>query len=255
MVYCGIRRIENGVVYGYGYAGYDIVEQIIPEAVKYINENTKYEKFVLEGLNGVNLGIDSGLTVEQALDKYQEEKAAYRERIQKEYEEWLASPEGIAEQKRQAEEQAKHDAFVFHSPSEAMLALTEIEPVDLTSAKTTEKEAMRFCKEVMTVILKCEDLHFSDEDRILLQDTLKALGCVETKDASRKFLTSGSRATIGNLLKAKNNIQFPLYCFDQLLSENEDAFNYGKSIMTEGGEKHSWIGEWLQTQEKADKSL
>ena len=100
MVYCGIRRIENGVVYGY--AGYDIVEQIIPEAVKYINENTKYEKFVLEGLNGVNLGIDSGLTVEQALDKYQEEKAAYRERIQKEYEEWLASPEGIAEQKRQA---------------------------------------------------------------------------------------------------------------------------------------------------------
>ena len=254
MVYCSIRRIENGVVYGYGYAGYDIVEQIIPEAVKYLKEN-KYEKFILEDLNGVDLEIDNGLTIEQVLGKYQEEKTAYSRRKQKEYEEWLASPEGIAEQKRQAEEQAKHDAFVFHSTSEAILALTEIKPVDLTSDKTTEKEAMRFCKEVMTVILKCEDLHFSDEDRALLQDTLKTLGCVETKDVSQKFLTLGSRTTIGTLSKLKNNIQLPLSCFDQLLSEDKDTFEFGKSKMTDGGEKYSWIGEWLQTQEKADKSL
>ena len=254
MVYCSIRRIENGVVYGYGYAGYDIVEQIIPEAVKYLKEN-KYEKFILKDLNGVDLEIDKVLTVEQALDKYQKEKVAYSERKQKEYEEWLASPEGIAEQKRKAEEKAKHDAFVFHSTSEAILALTEIKPVDLTSDKTTEKEAMRFCKEVMTVILKCEDLHFSDEDRALLQDTLKTLGCVETKDVSQKFLTLGSQATIGTLLKSKNNIQLPLYCFDQLLSEDKDTFEFGMSKMTEGREKNSWITKWLQTQEKADKSL
>ena len=254
MVYCSIRRIENGVVYGYGYAGYDIVEQIIPEAVKYLKEN-KYEKFILKDLNGVDLEIDNGLTIEQALDKYQKEKVAYSERKQKEYEEWLASPEGIAEQKREAEEKAKHDAFVFHSTSEAILALTEIKPVDLTSDETTEKEAMRFCKEVMTVILKCEDLHFSDEDRALLQDTLKTLGCVETKDVSQKFLTLGSQVTIRTLLKSENNIQIPLVCFNQLLSEDKDTFEFGMSKMTEGREKNSWITKWLQTQEKADKSL
>ena len=254
MVYCSIRRIENGVVYGYGYAGYDIVEQIIPEAVKYLKEN-KYEKFILKDLNGVDLEIDNGLTIEQVLGKYQEEEIAYSRRKQKEYEEWLASPEGIAEQKREAEEKAKHDAFVFHSTSEAILALTEIKPVDLTSDKTTEKEAMRFCKEVMTVILKCEDLHFSDEDRALLQDTLKTLGCVKTKDVSQKFLTLGSQATIRTLLKSENNIQLPLVCFNQLLSEDKDTFEFGMSKMTEGREKNSWIAKWLQTQEKADKSL
>ena len=41
------------------------------------------------------------MTIEQVLGKYQEEKTAYSRRKQKEYEEWLASPEGIAEQKRE----------------------------------------------------------------------------------------------------------------------------------------------------------
>ena len=51
--------------------------------------------------------------------------------------EWEQSPEGQATIKRLRQERAAHEAFVYHHVPEALLALTEIVPVNLKSSQTT----------------------------------------------------------------------------------------------------------------------
>ena len=129
-----------------------------------------------------------------------------------------------------------------------MLALTEIEPANLKSSATSMEDAVRMCKAVMTVILKCEDLHFDDQQRTEFQETLKALGCATFDQADAKFKPLGD-ATIGEIVGKKNDIQFPLSAFTNLIDCSKETFDFGKAKMTDGGEKSSWVGEWLAAQD------
>lgn len=173
----------------------------------------------------------------------------HKKKYEKKHEEYKKSPEYLAQQKIEAEEKAKHDAYVYHSVDEALLALTEIEPSNLKSEKTTKKDAVRFCKEVMTVILKCEDLHFDNKQAKEFQDTLIALSCTNYAQANEKFKPS-KQATIGRLLQQENDIGFPLNVFTNLMDCNSSDFNSNKAIVTEVGIKNSWTGMWLANQER-----
>ena len=223
---------KNGVVKLTGLAGARIPE-IIKEATAYYAENEDIKKIELVGLNGVDLTIDEKTTFESAMDAWQK---GTQENVQK------------AQQKHE-----EHEAFVFHSVDEALLALTELKPCDLSSDKTSQAEALAFCQDLMTILLKCEDLRFNDSQRKEMSDILKTLGATNTKGASEKFV-SGEQS-VGVLMGTKGSIGFPLSALDQLIDTSATTFDIGLAKLTEGGMKYSWIGEWLKTQNKKEKTL
>lgn len=139
----------------------------------------------------------------------------------------------------------------YQSVDEAILALTKIEVADLTSEKTPLKEAIRLCREVLTVVLKCENLQFTDMQIEEFQDYLKMLGCATFLAAADKF-KSGREQTIAQINGKKNNIEFPLCAFTNLIDCGKDTFRYGISKLTDGRrQKCSWADVWLSAQEKA----
>ena len=243
---------KNGVVKLTGLAGARIPE-IIKEATAYYAENEDIKKIELVGLNGVDLTIDEKTTFESAMDAWQKGTQENAKKAQQKHEEWLRSPEGIAETERKQKEHEEHEAFVFHSVDEALLALTELKPCDLSSDKTSQAEALAFCQDLMTILLKCEDLRFNDTQRKEMSDILKTLGATNTKGANEKFV-SGEQS-VGVLMGTKGSIGFPLSALDQLIDTSATTFDIGLAKLTEGGMKYSWIGEWLKTQNKKEKTL
>ncbi len=129
-----------------------------------------------------------------------------------------------------------------------MTALTKIKPADLKSSQTTIEDAITMCKEVMTVILKCQDLKFTEKEREDFGNALKALGCAKVEEASQKFQPLND-ATVGEILNKKNNVQFPVWTFT-ILTDCRESFYYGLAKITDGGRENSDIAVWLNAQEK-----
>ena len=223
------------------------------DALSYVKLAPGIDKMKLVDLNGVDLELNKKATFESVIATWHKEQEELALKKHQEHEEWLNSPEGQQYTQQKEKEKAEHDAFVFHSVDEALLALSDVKPCLLSSPNTSHADAMRFCKEVMEIILKCEDLHFNSEQQAALSATLLLLGARKSEQLNDKFRTS--EGNIGTLMNSKNNIQFPVAVFDQLIETKESTFNFGLSKVTEGGLKNSWIGQWLEAQKEKEKTL
>ena len=139
---------------------------------------------------------------------------------------------------------------MFKDEEELFEALGEVEPCDLRDEKTTTEDAVKFCKGVMTCLARAENL-VPNKDR--LAAALYRLGACEYKKAPAKFLVI-ENATVGMTLEAKNNIQFPLSAFSQLLSAKQSTFIVGWEKVVEGG-KYSWANTWLESQQQKEAGV
>lgn len=133
----------------------------------------------------------------------------------------------------------------YEHVGEVFAALEPIEGVDLTSKDTTVEMALPFCKEVMKVISRCEYLQFKRQDAYKLSEILKAKGACAYKKANPELLSV--KGGVGVLMGLKNNVQFPLSAFTQIVDASYETFTFGMSMLTEGGE-HSWCDIWLKNQ-------
>ena len=220
----------------------------IPEAIDYLNNNAA-ERVTILGLNGIDLTITKGTTVDEAIamfKKLQDEKFAKYEAERKA---WLETPEGKAYLKKQEEEKRQHEEFVYHSTDEAMEALSKVKPVDLVGGTTSMSDAIEFSREVLLIIHKCEDLRFTEEEQKQFSDALKAIGCATYKTVNQKYVTDPTK-TLGQIIKT-NDIDFPLSCYSQLIDVKPSTFSFGLSKLCDGDIEYSWIGSWLKAQEKA----
>lgn len=231
----------------------NIITGHIPEAVEFLdNANAngqELESVIVLGLNGIDLTITKGMTVEEAVEKYKQLQNAEYEKFKAEREAWLKTPEGQAYLKEQEEQKRKHDEFVYHSLDEAMEALSKVKPVDLAGGTTSKEDALAFCREVLLIIHKCEDLHMSEAEQQQFSEALKTLGCATYKTVNPKYVTDSSR-TLGEILET-NDIDFPLSCFSQLIDVKPSSFSFGLAKICDGDIEYSWIGDWLKTQERA----
>ena len=146
----------------------------------------------------------------------------------------------------------ENEIVPYKSFDEALLDLTSIDPCDLTSKQTSQQEAVAFCKKVMTILLRCEKLSFKDKQIQELSETLKTLGATTYENANEKFIADKKK--FGEAVLSKGDIQFPLSVFTNIIDNNPESFRYGFSKAVEGGEEHSWIGEWLKTQNQKEQS-
>ena len=230
----------------------NITKQIIPEAIEILNQSP-YENGVITGLNGVDITISKGMSVDTAIQTWEQAQSERSEKLRQEHEAWLQTPEGIAHTKKVEEEKRQHDEFVYHSLNEALNALKEVKPVDLRNGTTSIEEAVTFCQEVLLILQKSSDLSLTPEQQKQYSEALKAIGCVNYNDAHKSYKTA-TKNNIGALLQEENNIEFPLSAFTQLIDTTPDSFEYGMSKLTDGDLQYSWIGEWLRTQEDAQKA-
>jgi len=126
--------------------------------------------------------------------------------------------------------------------------LKKIKPCDLRDDETKLRDAVEFCKQIMTAFIKAENI-YPNQDRLAL--ILYRLGACEYKKASKKFLSD--KASLGELLKSQNNIGFPLSAFTQILNAKPGSYECGWSKITEGGQECSWAAEWVSAQEKENQ--
>ena len=248
-----IYEIKDNVVYATGSVGSHITKEIIPQGIDFLKEFTIFKGMKLTGLNGADVYVTSETPYEQIEELYQAAQDEANARHQAEHEEFLKTPEGKEWLKKEEErkmrekaEKAEHELFVFHSKEEAFEALSAIKPCDLTSNETKLEDAVNFCKEVMTVLIKCEDLRLDHKE---LETALTNLGACTIDNASKKFRTNAR--TIGDILTKKNNIEFPLSVFTQIIGTSDESYRYGFSRAVDGGKK-GWIGEWLYTQNQPE---
>lgn len=195
--------------------------------------------------------------IKDVWNAYNIAEAERRKQKEREYEEWLKTPEGIVYQKKQEEERKKqeeekreYDKWIFHSYEEFVDALKQIKPCDLTSETSSKCDALKMCKEVILAINKAGALRFSDEQKNNISNILKCLGCCKTNEAAEKFIELPNNASIGDAMRAENNIEFPLSVFNNLIDVSPSNFGFSMSYVTDGGKKYSWCAEWLETQEK-----
>lgn len=126
--------------------------------------------------------------------------------------------------------------------------LSKIKKVDYTSAETSMESAIAHSRQVLTTLLRAQNLDLTNEQQNL-SEALKIIGCVPYQQAHEKFQ---DRSTIGQLL-GKENVSFPLSVYQQLIDADPDTFMYGLAKVLDGGNKYSWISDWLQTQYIAEQ--
>ena len=138
---------------------------------------------------------------------------------------------------------------IYRNVNEALEELKKINPADLTSDETTLAEAIRFCREVMTVLVGCDELQFTEEQQRELSEQLKALGCVTYDAANKKYKSSASfKRTIGT----PGSIEYPLSAFSQLIDTDRGTFLTGMDLITDGGMSgDGWTGRWLKAQKRS----
>lgn len=249
-----IFDIRDNVVYADGRPGRHITKEIIPNGIAFLKEFPVFKGLVLEDLNGADVFLTSETPYEKIEEVYQTALEETTARKQAEHEAFLKTPEGkkwLAEQEEKEKlakaEKAEHDAFVFHSEEEVFEALKKIKPCDLTSNKTSVEDAVRFCKEVMTVLLKCEDLCPNHRK---MEEALTALGACRYDDANKKFKTDAEK--LSEVLTKKDNIEFPLSVLTQIIGSSYNSYKFGLQRATDGGKKYSWVGEWLSAQSEPE---
>lgn len=247
-----LEKDKNGKFVLTGTPGSNITDIII-DAIAYVKVSKDFDKIKLANLNGVNLKIDKKTTFSSAMNRWNKVKKEYEAKAIREHKEWLRTPEGQEYTRQKEQEQAEHDAYVFHSVDEALLALSDVEPCYLFHFNTTHEDAIRFCKEIMDIIQRCQDLHFEPEQQKEFSSMLTILGASGNDKLAEKFISG--ETSIGALMNTKNNIEFPASVFDQLIDADINKFNFNLSLVTDGGLKNSWIGGWLKTQKEHEKSL
>ena len=57
---------------------------------------------------------------------------------------------------------------------------------------------------------------------------------------------------MGEAISAKDNIEYPLSAFTQLLSSSPSSYDYGWSIISEKG---GWTQQWLDAQNTIEKGV
>lgn len=257
MKYFKVNHVIDGTIYASVDAyGVNIVKDILPEVVDFIQKNTPKE-FVIVGLNGVTLHLPSYVTLEQAKSIYEKSRDEYKkeQRLEREAKQ-RQEEEDKLKQIEMEKKKAEHDAYVYHSANEANLDLTKINPIDLTSEKTTMQEAVSFYKEVMTVVSKCDGVHFTDEDRKIFQDTMKKLGCVAYDNANEKFHGDSEGKKGGYCVFKKDNIEFPLIVTTKLLgAETAKDFNWQiEAHSRELSGDPSLVLQWIEEQKEPEMS-
>ena len=128
----------------------------------------------------------------------------------------------------------------LRNEEEFFKALSEITPCDLRDSKTTIKAALVFCTQVLSYFERAT--FRPDQDKLEL--SLYHMGACEYKKAAEHLLPI-KNAYIEDILKAKNNVQFPLVVFSQILNTEPDSYEYGWA-KAKGG----WISNWLNAQKE-----
>lgn len=144
--------------------------------------------------------------------------------------------------------------MMFKNENEFFEALDLIQPCDLKDGKTSTKDAVKFCRQVLDCFYEAR--HFvPNKER--LETKLVDLGACNYRSASETFKTSGKN-TVGDAMKLKDNIEFPLLAFSQIIdtkpSSDSTAWEFNWGIMTDGNE-YSWINQWLTSQQKNDEKI
>lgn len=244
-----IREIKDDIMYADAKIGHDIVKEIIPEAVGVFGLlGYGLDKMVLRELNNISIEITKDTTIEDAVEQWVKidcEKK-YPEVLQTQA--WLKTPAG--QKYLETLKGEPGDSIFYSNVDEALLALSEITPSDLTSDKTSQEDAVRLCKEVLTVVLKSGKLSFNDTQIKQFKDSIKALGCSRYEEVNKKFKSGEDDLTVRELRKTKGNIVFPLLKFSRLLDGKDCNFSDDISEMARGGIERSLIGTWLVAQEK-----
>ena len=130
--------------------------------------------------------------------------------------------------------------IAYESELEFFEDLKDIQPCDLRDNNTRETDAVKFCKEIMECFVRSSKFTPNQDKLALL---LYRLGACEYDKAAKKFLGL-EPSSIGVSLNEKNNIEFPLSVFTQILNTSESSYKYGWAKAMDG-----WIEDWLKTQE------
>jgi hypothetical protein len=227
-----------------GIGGSSITEDIIPDAISAIRL-LGADEVHLKGLNGVDLVITPDMSAKDAKNVWETEQ----KRKDEEYEK---SPEYKDQQKKMRAEEKERKEFEFATTTEAIDTLKKVKEIpSLTTDKASLEEAVDFCKDVMLVIAKMGQLHFSDSEQKEISKLLKQKGACRTKELNEKFKEVKGDSSVGVLMDLPNNIQFPVCAFDQLIDTKPDTFSFGLSYMNDGGKNYSWVCEWLKVQDKS----
>ena len=130
--------------------------------------------------------------------------------------------------------------LVFKNEEEFFEELKKIKPCDLRDENTKIKDAVEFCQ----AVLKCFDAagFLPDQDKLAL--ALYRMGACEYGKAAKHLLPIKD-AYLRDVLTAKNNVQFPLSVFSQILNTEPDSYEYGWAKA-----KDVWISNWLNTQKE-----
>ena len=77
MFYFTEKRLKNGKIVLLAREGYDVEREIIPNALKYINESAWNKEVLLIGLRGIDIPIYPQDKLSSALERYREELYRY----------------------------------------------------------------------------------------------------------------------------------------------------------------------------------
>ena len=249
---------KNEIVFGWGEYDktvFDVLRNALSERNNLIlPKNTKAYVHTTSGYGDLKVEIKKGMTYDELHDDFIAASKEYLAKREKEREGWFDARYGIVYTQAEMKKKKEHDAFVYHSFDEMVDALKQIKPCDLTSEATSNAAALDLCENVMLVLIKAEDLCFSDEKQNQLSKILKALGCCKDGEVAEKFKQLPEKSPIADMLVAENNIEFPLAVFNNIIDVPSTTFSCGFSKCVQGG-KESWCGEWLKTQQKAKSKV
>lgn len=246
MKYISIIEAKDGVVKLHGSIGCRVDNQILPATIEFLKDHEEIQKAILVDLNGVDLDVYANDDVGELLERWDKKLEEKYRQDALERQQWLKSEEG---QKYLAEEEAKRqarDTFMYKDFNEAMRDLSKINYTDFTSSKTSKKDAQKTCKDIMSILQKCEDLKFNEEQQKDFSSMLKSKGCVPYKQANEKFFDNDGK-DFGEKITQRDSIEFPLSVFAQLIDTSPKTFKYGMSRTIDGGE-YSWVSQWLDAQ-------
>ena len=246
-------------------------ETIISSAQNFLagNKNVKKLEIDIDGCGFVST-IDATTTMDVASKLYSEAWANYCKQCEE-----IGAMERDERLKASEQQRIARQALLYRNTDEALLALTEIKPCDLSSGDTSTEEAVAFCEEVMTVFLKSADLYFSETKGKELRNILQLLGAKTTEKANKKFIsrTKTTNKAYQDFIRQKDNIQFPLMIFDEIISKPGVIDFHTKDFLScwySGLDKQtleqvngnavkeiefSPIGIWLSTQNEKTKDL
>ncbi len=130
-----------------------------------------------------------------------------------------------------------------------MSDLDKIQPVDLMSEKTTMKEAVKWAKSILNSIINNGIRSISDENRQIFSDKLKKLGALNFEQLKQTPFFDSESKSVEDIMSKQDSIEFPLSAMAQLVDTDKSTFDFGFSLIFDGG-KSSWAGTWINAQKE-----